>query len=177
MPRWPGSGTVLRTLSALVVGLVILAASGCAEESHAPREGEIRALISRAEELAEDRNLEAFRDLVSDDYSDARGNSKQSLVLLLNYYFSANRSIHLLTRVPQIHFADSSHADLLVFVAMAGRPISAEQLAGMNADLYHVFATVVEEDDGWKIVAAQWARGWEVELEDGAGSQGFRGGR
>lgn len=149
-----------------VAGLLLLWSAGCDEVDRPPREAEIRALVVEAERLAESRDLEAFRDLISDEYADSRGNNKQSVVLLLNYYFSANRSVHLLTRVAHVSFVDSTHADLLVFVAMAGRPISAETLSGMNADLYHIFASVVEREDGWKISAARWARGWEVDADD-----------
>ncbi len=172
MRMWDANeGALLRaTVPVLLFSLLFAGAllSGCAEADRPPREAEVRALIERAEGLAEDRNLEEFRELISEEYSDSRGNNRESVLLVLNYYMSANRSIHLLTRVPQINFVDSTHADLLVFVAMAGRPITAtDQLSGMNADLYHVFTSVVEEDDGWKISAARWARGWEAELDGG----------
>jgi hypothetical protein len=159
----------MRYGSVILCLAVLLAA--CKAESHRPREGEIRSLIDRAEELAEAADLEGFRDLVSDDYTDPRGNSRQSLLLMVNYYFATNRTIHLLTRTPQVHFADSSHADVLVFVAMAGRPIAGpDQLAALNADLYHVYASVAEEDDEWRIISAWWARGWEADLDaSGAG--------
>ncbi len=148
---------------ALVAGLL---GSACEGETGPPNEQAIRALIDQAEEYAESRDLEAFRDLISEDYVDPRGNNRQSVVLMLNYYFSANRSIHLLTRAPQVHFTDSSHADVLVFVAMAGRPIAGvEQLSSLNADLYHVYASVAEEGDEWRITSARWARGWEPDVE------------
>ena len=159
----------LTTLSTMLLGGLLAAA--CASETGPPVEEAIRALIDQAEQHAENRDLEAFRELISEDYADPRGNNRQSLLLMLNYYFSANRSIHLLTRTPQVHFTDSSHADVLVFVAMAGRPIAGvDQLSSLNADLYHVFASVAEDDDEWKITSARWARGWEPDTDvSGAG--------
>jgi hypothetical protein len=153
---------------ALAVGLLVAA---CRDEAGPPVEEAIRALIDRAEQHAENRDIESFRNLISEDYKDTRGNNRQSVLLMLNYYFSANRSIHLLTRAPQVHFTDSSHADVLVFVAMAGRPIAGpDQLSSLNADLYHVYASVAEEGDEWKITSARWARGWEPDVDaSGAG--------
>ncbi len=170
-PKFSGRIAAASLLALVVIG------SGCSAEQTSSREAEVRALISQAEELAERRDLEAFRELVSEDYKDARGNTRQSVLMMLNYYISANRSIHLLTRVPEVSFVDSTEADVLVFVAMAGRPIGgADQLRALNADLYHVFASVAEEDGAWKIRSARWARGWEAELDEVAGRRILREG-
>ena len=154
-------------VTTLLFGLVL---TSCEQEQGTPAEEEVRALVEQAEGYVEEGDLEAFRKLISDDYADAHGNNRQSVSLLLNYYFSANRNIYLLTRTPQVHFRDSSHADILVFVAMAGRPIGgSDQLSALNADLYHVYASVADEEDEWRITSARWARGWEPET-DAAGA-------
>jgi hypothetical protein len=164
--------STLHAALALVLGLVLVS---CGKEDRPPAETEVRALIERAERLAEEGDIEAFRDLISEDYSDGRGNNRQSIVLLLNYYFSANRNIHLLTRTPQVHLPDSTHADLLVFVAMAGRPIAGpDRLTTVNADLYHVYASVALEGDVWRITSARWARGWEAEMDAAAAGRILR---
>ncbi len=136
----------------------------CARADQSPAEAQVRALIERAEELAEAGDVEGFSELISDEYTDDRRNSKQSLMLLLNYYLSAHRSVHLLTRTPRIDLPDSTSAEMLVFVAMAGSPITGvEQLGSLRADLYHFYVQAQEEDGDWKILRSRWGRGWDVE--------------
>ncbi|MBT8401099.1 MAG: hypothetical protein KJO98_11530 [Rhodothermia bacterium] len=144
--------------------LATLLVAACSQSPESPVEARVRAMIDQAEELAEAGDVKGFSELLSDDYKDDRGNNKQSLSMLLNYYLSAHRSIYLLTRTPQIDLPDSSSAQMVVFVAMAGSPISGvEQLGSLRADLYHFYVDAVEEDGEWRIRSSRWGRGWDIE--------------
>ncbi len=139
-------------------------AVSCSQSPQTPAEARVRAMIDSAEELAEAGDVGGFSELLSEDYKDDRGNTKQSLSMLLNYYLSAHRSVHLLTRTPRIDLPDSTSAEMVVFVAMAGSPISGvEQLGSLRADLYHFYVQAKEEDGEWRILSTRWARGWDVE--------------
>ena len=146
---------------------IILAVTGwcaCSSGPASPVEERVRSLVDEAEELAEAGDAQGFGRLLSDDYRDERGNSKQSAILLLTHYLSSHRSIHLLTRTAQVNLADSTNAEMLVFVAMAGRPIAGiEELGSMRADLYHFVVGAREEDGEWRIRRTRWGRGWDVE--------------
>lgn len=144
--------------------LVMLLFVSCSQSPESPVEAQVRAMIEAAEEYAEAGDVKGFSELLSDDYTDDRGNTKQSLSMLLNYYLSAHRSIHLLTRTPQIDLPDSNSAHMIVFVAMAGSPISGvDQLGSLRADLYHFYVDALEEDGIWRIRSSRWGRGWDVE--------------
>ena len=151
----------IRLLGA-VLGTLLVAS--CSQAPESPVEARVRAMIDAAEEFAEAGDIKGFSELLSDDYKDDRGNTKQSLSMLLNYYLSAHRSVHLLTRTPRIELPDSSSAQMIVFVAMAGSPISGvEQLGSLRADLYHFYVDAKEEDGEWRIRSSRWGRGWDVE--------------
>ncbi len=149
----------------ILLSLVLFAA--CAGEPATPREARIRALIDSFEDLAEEGDVAALGELISEQYTDSRGNKKASLQLLLTHYIGRHRSIHLLTRTARVQMQDSTRADALVFVAMAGRPISSvKELAAVRADLYHFNVALAEEDGVWRVVGARWERGWEADVAD-----------
>jgi len=103
-----------------------------------------------------------LKQLISEAYSDERGQDRQALVGLLTFYFLRNESIHLLTRVQSIAFPEPARADATVFVAMAGTPIiAAEELARIRADLYRFDFSLSDEgggDSDWKVSRAAWRR-------------------
>ena len=153
-----------RIVAPVLLLSVTLVLSSCSRPNESPVEQRVRALIDQAEALAEARDVQGFGELLSDDYRDDRGNSKQSVTALLNFYLSAHRSVHLLTRTPQIELPDSTSAEMLVFVAMAGSPITeVDQLSSLRADLYHFYVHAQEEDGEWRIRRTRWGRGWDVE--------------
>lgn len=154
----------LRGRIARRISLVALLVVSCSQSPESPVEAQVRSMIDAAEEFAEAGDVQGFSELLSDEYKDDRGNTKQSLSMLLNYYLSAHRSVHLLTRTPQIDLPDSNSAQMIVFVAMAGSPISGvEQLGSLRADLYHFYVDAMEEDGKWRIRSSRWGRGWDVE--------------
>ncbi len=161
------SGETGSRIGRLAILIVVVLFAACADESSTPREARIRALIDNFEDLAEKGEVRALSDLISEEYADARGNKKASLQLLLTHYIGRHRSIHLLTRTARVDLQDSTHADVLVFVAMAGRPISSvRDLGAVRADLYHFNVAVAEEDGEWRVVGARWERGWDADVPD-----------
>ena len=143
-------------------GLAVLAACllvSCWPEPGSP-EGQLRAMFVKAERAVEEKDIGALKDLVSDHYADTRGHDKQSIIGLLKFYFFRHKSIHLLTQIRPASFPDSTLAEVTVFVAMAGQPISgAEQLAILRADLHRFDFQLASESSGdWKVFRAEWRR-------------------
>ncbi len=131
----------------------------CAGEPESP-EARILALIERAEVAAEERDVKALREMISERYADEQGRDKAALKALLAFHFLRNQSVHLLMRAADIALPVPERAEVVVFVAMAGRPIPGpEALAGLRADLYR-FDLVFEEveENEWRLVRASWRR-------------------
>ena len=145
-----------RLASAALFAALVLA---CASEPESS-EARILALLERAEVAAEERDVKALREMISERYADEQGRDKAALRALLAFHFLRNQSVHLLTRAGEIALPTPERAEVVVFVAMAGRPIPGpEALAGLRADLYR-FDLVFEEaeENEWRLVRAGWRR-------------------
>jgi hypothetical protein len=125
----------------------------------------VRALIQKAEVAAENKDLGALRDLVSDNYTDEFGQDKQAILGILSFHFFRNQSIYLMTRIQTIAFPEVARAEAVLFVATAGQPIRAtEELVALRADLFRFDIVLADRGKGgWKVTRAQWRR---VELKD-----------
>lgn len=133
--------------------------SACASQPESPEE-QLRARLAQAEAAAEQRDLDAIRELLSESYRDAYGHTNHTVIRRLNVYFLQNRSIHLLTRVDSLAFADSTHATASVLVAMAGHPIEDPgPVALARAAIYRFVFTFADEGHGtWRVTHASWQR-------------------
>ncbi len=146
-------------LGAALVALTALPLLACWPEPGSP-EGQLRVLFAEAEQAAEGKDTGALRDLLSEHYADRRGHDKQGIVGLIRFYFFRHKSIHLLTQIGSPSFPQPTRAEVTVFVAMAGQPISARaELARLRADLHRFDFELVSEDGGdWKVTRAEWRR-------------------
>lgn len=148
------------TRAAIVLVLATGLLFACASEPASP-EAQVRALLEQAEEAAEDRELSALRDFIADEYRDERGQNKQRILGILQYYFLSHKSIYLLTQVKALEFPEPSRAEVGVLVGMAGQPgEGALDWSLFRADVYRFDFTLVDEGGGdWKVVGATWRRG------------------
>ncbi len=105
-------------LAASRFGVLVLALfmSGCSSQSESPEE-QVRTLISRAEQLAENRDLLELKELISTSYKDTKKRDRRAIVQMLGYYFLRNKSIHLLTRIDRIEFPRPDRAEMTLYVA------------------------------------------------------------
>ncbi|MGA8260812.1 MAG: hypothetical protein WB783_11410 [Arenicellales bacterium] len=138
--------------AALSAALVL---SACGGPSQSP-EARIKALISRAEKAAEDRDVSVFKDITSDQYHDRRGFGRREILRLVQAVFLQNRQIHLLTVVRHLEVKQAT-AHARVLVAMAGRPIdSPKALFNMRARLMRFEVTFALEGDEWRVRSVDW---------------------
>jgi len=135
---------------------------GCKEPGP---EQEIREFVSRGEDAASEKDIGELKKMISDDYLDSMGRNKQDLEGILAYYFFRNKSIYLYTRVQSIILSSPKSARLTLFLAMAGKRITApDELAGIRADLYRFeFDLIRKGEDEWLLKAADWRK---ARLED-----------
>ncbi len=144
---------------ALLLSLSFVAILACSSKSDSP-EDMVREILKRAEIAAEEKDVGVFRDIVSASYTDKTKHDKKAIIGILRYYFLRNRSIHLFTRITTVEFPNPEKAEVTMFVAMAGRPITnAEELLLIRADLYRFDIAFADEgDNDWKVIRAGWRR-------------------
>jgi len=144
-------------IAVLLAGAAALA--GCGAEPDTP-EQQVRALLGRAETLAETRDLDGLKALISERYRDPAKHDRRGIVQILAYYFFRHKTIYLLVKVDRLEVVAEGRAEATVFVAMAATPVDAqEQLLNLRADLYRFDVVVEEERKGdWKLMSAEWRR-------------------
>ncbi len=147
------SGRQRRVMAGLA--LILLSAGGCWSGRDSP-ESQVRAAITRAETLAEGKDLGGLKNLISDAYRDDAGNDQRAMVGLLFVQFRRHESIHLLTRIDRIEI-QPAQASATVYAAMAGKPIaSASDLPALRADLYRFDLSLAEERGVWRVTKSAW---------------------
>ena len=130
--------------------------AACSREPSA--EERIREVIAAAEAAAEARDLSDTMQLVSDRYSDVRGQDKAAIRDLMRGYFLINQSIHLLLRVEEIQFPANDMARARVTVGMLGRQDAGGDDWSLAADVYEFDIQLLNEDDDWRLISAEWVR-------------------
>jgi hypothetical protein len=161
--RTPVGGKINRSL--LTFWLILLLA-GCGTSDDSP-EQRLRGWVARGEAAAEARSLTEFKALISEQYRDQSGRTRRDVVRLAARYFLGHRSIHLLTQVQGMTLVDPERAQLILIVAIAGRPFpDPEHLLGFRADLYRFDLELVLEEDEWQVIDGSWhSVGWKEFLE------------
>src|SRR5512138_3366353 len=86
----------------LILSHVFLALVACSSPSS--DDARVRALIDAAEKAAESRDVGDVLDVVAPDYSDAQGNSRDSLRAFLRVFFAAHPKLELVTSVDELTF-------------------------------------------------------------------------
>lgn len=133
-----------------------LAALACGPDPQTPEE-RVRAVFAAMETAAQERDVAALKEHVSEAYGDARGHDKREIGALAGMHLLRNESVHLLTRVRGVEIGPEGEARAIALVAMAGAPIPGpELLPTLRADLYRFDVELREEDGAWRITRAEW---------------------
>ncbi len=147
--------------------LAWLALAGCAKEPDAP-EQQVRAYVAAGEMAVQERQLDQAKALISPDYRDEAGRGRRELVQLLAVHLLRNKSIHLFTRIEQLHILEPQQrkAEIILFAAMAGSPITGiEQLTALRADLYRFELLLGKDtDEQWLLLSVRWRHATPQEL-------------
>ena len=106
---------------------------------------------ARAVELEDRRELMA---MVSPDYADARGNSREDIDRLLRLLFLREDGIRVVTRIENITVHDDSAADVMLTAAVAGNDEAT--LLGFSADALRFRFELVVDGEDWLLTGARW---------------------
>ena len=104
-------------------------------------------------ELAKEKNRRGLVQMISPDYTDARGNDRDAIEDMFRFYFLRAGDIALLTRIEELTVYGDSAADLLLTVGMAGRT---DGVLGFNADAYRFEMELERDGDDWLLIGARW---------------------
>ncbi len=138
---------------------LVITLGACSSEPLGP-EAEVRAWIEEAEGFAEDKKLRALAGLIDADYSDARGNDRQTLVRQLRLYGFTEGAREVLIGVDSLEIVGESLADVALSVRFANVGGSGGRF---NAGSYQVKLELRRSTDGdWTLFNARWARAGEA---------------
>ena len=112
----------------LTVFLATLAA--CAPPTDA--ETALRAWVATGSSAVESEDRRELMAMVSPDYADTRGNSRDDIDRLLRLLFLREDGIRVMTRIEDIKVHENSAAEVLVTAAVAG--INENATLGFSAD-------------------------------------------
>ena len=122
------------------------------------QEAEIRALLTAAEEAAEQRDAGFFGEALGVAYRDARGNDRDQLLRSIRGYFIANQRIEIVSRVDEIVLEGADSARAVVHAGLVGRRTGAALIDGVEADLYRFELELVNDGGDWRIIGADYSR-------------------
>jgi hypothetical protein len=145
MRRWPA-------LTVIAAG-VLQSACGGPRDAHA----ELRALIDDAETAAEARQTGFFRNLISEDYVDRRGQRRDDVINLLRGYFLINATVEVVNRIETIELLGDDAATVALQTAVIGRGQGRSVLA-VDGELFRIELELVKEGSEWRIIGAEWDR-------------------
>lgn len=136
-------------LAVLLGGLQLAA---CGEPAGSPEDA-VRAWVDKGVEFAKEKNRRGLVQMISPDYTDARGNDRDAIEDMFRFYFLRANDIALLTRVEGLTVHGDTAADLLLSVGMAG---TTDGVLGFNADAYRFEMELEREGDDWLLIGARW---------------------
>ena len=142
-----------RRSGALAAALGCLLLAGCGGPTGTPEDA-VRAWVDQGVELARAKNRRGLVQMISPDYTDARGNDRDAIEDMFRFYFLRAGDIALLTRIEALEVHGDSAADLLLTVGMAGRT---DGVLGFNADAYRFEMELERDGDDWLLIGARWA--------------------
>ena len=136
----------------LAAGLLCLWLAGCGGPTEGP-EAALREWVSRGHERAEDKDRRGLVDMISPDYVDARGNSRDDISDLFRIYFLRTHTVALITRIDELNVYGDDAGEVVLTVGMAG---TNDGTFGFSADAYKFEMEFGLEGDEWLLTSARW---------------------
>jgi len=136
----------------LMAGILCTGLAACGGPAPGPEQA-IRAWVSQGEELAEAKDRGALVDMISESYTDARGNDRDEIENMFRFYFLRQNKVALITNIEELNVYGDSAAQLILTVGMAG---TSEGTFGFSADAYRFELEFELEDDEWLLTSGRW---------------------
>ncbi len=138
------------------IALVFTLISACGGPPDAPEEA-LRRWVADAQAAAEREDRDALMSMLSEHYSDARGNDYDSVEQMLGFYFLRQDSVVLISKIDEITVSGASGADLAALVKLSVGMAGANDAAlGFSADAYGFELELEQNGDDWLLIAARW---------------------
>ncbi len=134
------------------IGLVCAGLAACGGPPSTP-EDEVRAWVADGEVAAENNDRSSLVDMISENYTDARGNGRQDIGNMMRFYFLRQQSVAILTKVDKVTMHGDSAADVSLTVGLAGMRAGA---FGLNADAFRFDLELEYDGDDWFLIGARW---------------------
>ena len=136
----------------LLLTLICMLAASCGGPSTGPEE-QLRQWVADAESHAENKRRRDLMGMISDAYTDARSNDKESVENMLRVYFLRMHTISLLSTIDKITVTADSAAEIELTVGMLGTKDSA---LGLDADAYRFNLELELDGDEWLLIGARY---------------------
>jgi len=114
----------------------------------------LREWVADVELAVTEKDRRGLLDMMSENYTDARGNDRSSINDLLRFYFLRQQTVRLVTKIDEIKVSGETAADVLLTVGMAGTNDGA---LGLSADAYKFHFELENDGDNWVLIGARWA--------------------
>lgn len=137
----------------LAVCLTSVWLGACGGPVEGPEEA-LRSWVRQGEEFAEARDRGELVDMISPNYADARGNSRDDIENMFRMYFLRQQKVALVTRIEELEVYGGSAAKLVLSVGMAGKN---DGTFGFSADAFEFEMEFEMDDDEWLLTSARWA--------------------
>lgn len=115
----------------------------------------VRDWLSDAQAAVEKEDRDTLIDMISENYTDARGNDRKAIDQQLRIYFLRNRNIVLASSIDELTMIGGTAANVVLTAAMAGRNGGAFPF---GADGYRFELELELGGDRWLLIGARWAR-------------------
>lgn len=135
----------------LTISLICATLAGCGR-AEGPEEA-VRAWVAAAEAAAEEKDRGELLSMISENYTDARGNDLAQVDTMLRYYFLRQKSVGLISTINDIAVMGDTAALVDITVAMAG---TNADVPGVRADAYNFELELENSDDEWLLIGARW---------------------
>ena len=110
------------------------------------------------EQAIEQRNVDDFMDHINESYSDSQSRNRDDIRRIAQLHVLRNKNLHLFRHITSMDFVEDKSAQVVVLVALAGRPIdSVESLSSLKAELMKFHVRFIF-DQQWTVVSADWSR-------------------
>ena len=131
-----------------------LALDACGGDPSTP-EQEVRDWVWQGQELAEAKDRRGLVDMISPNYSDARGNSRNDIENMFRAVFLRQKKVALITRIDAVQVHADTAANVSLDVGMAGTD---DNVLGFSADAYQFEMELEKDGDDWLLISARWAQ-------------------
>lgn len=136
----------------LAAGLACLVLAACGGPAEGP-EAALRAWVAEGHQRAEEKDRRGLVDMISPDYIDARGNSRDAIDDLFRLYFLRTHTVALITKIDELNVFGDDAGEVVLTVGMAGTNDGA---FGFSADAYRFEMEFEREGDDWLLTSARW---------------------